>query len=99
MGLDRTRPAPCVGSCAADATGEAASERSLQLIVPAEDTAPAAECMHTTDARTLDELLPVLDGRREAALVEPTPARAAGVGHERGQPAGALDRSFRADRV
>ena len=69
--------------------GEAARERSLQLIVPAEDPAAAAECMHTTGARTLEGLLSVLDGRREAARAEPAPARAAGLGHGRGQPAGA----------
>ena len=78
---------PCVGSCAAAAIGEAVSERSPQLIAPAENTA-AAECMNATGATTLEGLPSVLDGRWEAALAEPVPARAAGAGHERGQPAG-----------
>ena len=54
-----------------------------------EDVAAAAECMHTTGAKTLEGLLSVLDGWREAALAEPAPARATGLGHGRGHPAGA----------
>ena len=77
-------------SCAADAAGEAARKRSLQLIEPAEAT--TAQCLHTTGGRTPEALLAVLGGWRQLALANPVTPRAAGVRRERRQPSGARNR-------
>ena len=45
-----------------------------------------------TGARTLEGLLSVLDGWREAALAEPAPEQATDAERERGQPGSARDR-------
>ena len=49
---DRTPGTRCVVSCSAAATGEAARERSLQLIVPAEDAAAASACTRPVRGRS-----------------------------------------------
>ena len=67
----------CIGGCGTTAVAHAAQTRGLRLIV-AEDQVPAAsaECRETTGAGTLEELMALLAGNRDA---DPLPPRTAGV--------------------
>ena len=65
----------CLGTRGTPAVAEEARQRTLQMIVASDDgPAAAAECMHTTAAATLEQLLEVLTGHRMPDPVLPSRA-------------------------